>query len=616
MHVASARLGDDCAGEVTLAGVVCARLRRDIVSSAQAMLATAATVQVAGRLGELGAGRLAALQASRKKRAKSWRRVATIAAGSEAHQADGRGGLTDAAGRSKGQSRDFVVVRSATRVDWLRGGRTQLLSYRRVLRAARTKFALGSTPCGGAAQRHKGTWEGEAVVGRERERATGGVLLFAEGAGGGQGCAPMTLQPRRAFRDAPAAQSWGCCSAARGHGALDDRVRLEPWSAVCSEQRRGLFAQSAARPVVLADKAKGEPPADVMVRRRRGQQQSGQPEGYAMCTGVLSPALASVAGERERAALSALPCPAGRWPEPTLAREKCTCHRQITVARCRKSRARSQRRVAAQSSPPALAADSLPARNCAGPQVCCTLRPSSSVLRDRKPQQQTASVLAETGLLYPSLSTANSAARRPHSGQTIARPSQSHKAHAAMSPPRSLALHALPQSLQGLCRAQLLPRCSAMPSAQSRASPRAAAPSRLRLRSIQRQHDAMQLRPRLRLRLRLHKASKLLIVMLGPARTWTRRVRVRRSEQDALCTQQMSQQHRAPLRTRTCVRQKPDARSSVDVVHPTQPLPCENQVCAPVLPGAAALRHPVHRLQPTAARPPASLVPAHRRANM
>jgi hypothetical protein len=29
--------------------------------------------------------------------------------------------LTDAAGRSEVQSRDFVVVRSATRVDWLRG---------------------------------------------------------------------------------------------------------------------------------------------------------------------------------------------------------------------------------------------------------------------------------------------------------------------------------------------------------------------------------------------------------------------------------------------------------------------------------------------------------------
>lgn len=39
----------------------------------------------------------------------------------EVYQADGRGGLTDAAGRSKVQSRDFVVVMSATRVDWLAG---------------------------------------------------------------------------------------------------------------------------------------------------------------------------------------------------------------------------------------------------------------------------------------------------------------------------------------------------------------------------------------------------------------------------------------------------------------------------------------------------------------
>lgn len=33
--------------------------------------------------------------------------------------------------------------------------------------------------------------EGEAVVGRERERAMGGVLLFAEGAACRQGCAPI-----------------------------------------------------------------------------------------------------------------------------------------------------------------------------------------------------------------------------------------------------------------------------------------------------------------------------------------------------------------------------------------------------------------------------------------
>ena len=38
--------------------------------------------------------------------------------------------------------------------------------------------------------------EGEAVVGRERERAMGGVLLFAEGAGCRQGCLPITSQPR------------------------------------------------------------------------------------------------------------------------------------------------------------------------------------------------------------------------------------------------------------------------------------------------------------------------------------------------------------------------------------------------------------------------------------
>jgi hypothetical protein len=43
------------------------------------------------------------------------------------------------------------------------------------------------------------------VVGRERERAMGGVLLFAEGTACRQGYLPITGPPRAVFRDAPAA---------------------------------------------------------------------------------------------------------------------------------------------------------------------------------------------------------------------------------------------------------------------------------------------------------------------------------------------------------------------------------------------------------------------------
>ena len=69
----------------------------------------------------LGRAARAALRTARNNNAKrTWRRVATTAFDDEMCQTDGRGGLTDAAGRSKVRSRDFVVVRSATRVDWLR----------------------------------------------------------------------------------------------------------------------------------------------------------------------------------------------------------------------------------------------------------------------------------------------------------------------------------------------------------------------------------------------------------------------------------------------------------------------------------------------------------------
>ncbi|KAJ8107913.1 hypothetical protein OPT61_g8540 [Boeremia exigua] len=76
-----------------------------------------------------------------------------------------------------------------------------------------------------------------------------------------------------------------------------------------------------------------------------------------------------------------------------------------------------------------------------------------AVLRDRSPQQQTA---ARTRRDKASKQTC--AARRHHSGQTVARWSQSHKAYAAVSPLRSLPLlHAIPKSFQGIIGAQGCP---------------------------------------------------------------------------------------------------------------------------------------------------------------
>lgn len=78
------------------------------------------------------------------------------------------------------------------------------------------------------------------MVGRERERATGGVLLFAEGAGCGQGCAPMTRQPRAclwASGDAPSSARWGALAAAGVHAAHHGGGHLALRRVVCSEQR-------------------------------------------------------------------------------------------------------------------------------------------------------------------------------------------------------------------------------------------------------------------------------------------------------------------------------------------------------------------------------------------
>ena len=130
-----------------------------------------------------------------------------------------------------------MVVKSATRVDWLRGRQDAALvlptradtsEYQictgqyavwkhqvdtqrypvwfDVLRPrARCSARLVILVDAIASRVVQDDWrrKGEAVVGRERERATGGVLLFAEGAAYRQGCLPITGQPRRVFCDAP-----------------------------------------------------------------------------------------------------------------------------------------------------------------------------------------------------------------------------------------------------------------------------------------------------------------------------------------------------------------------------------------------------------------------------
>lgn len=80
--------------------------------------------------------------------------------------------------------------------------------------------------------------------------------------------------------------------------------------------------------------------------------------------------------------------------QPTLARarEKCTSHRQITVARWPKSRARSQRRVAAHSSLRAPPAIRCPLQIATGPQLCAArcaqAAPKLLLLLPRAPKPQ------------------------------------------------------------------------------------------------------------------------------------------------------------------------------------------------------------------------------------
>lgn len=142
-----------------------------------------------------------------------------------------------------------------------------------------------------------------------------------------------------------------------------------------------------------------------------------------------------------------------------------------------------------------------------------------AVLRNRKPQEHTALAIGVTRVRP---------LRSRHSRTKHMLPSHHHCSQCSAY--RLMPCRSHPQ---GFCCAQPLPRClPCLPcpipilcTIQSKAAAAAAAVSRLRLRSIQRQHHAMQLITT--------PASKLLIVMPGPARTWPRRVRVRRSDSRA-----------------------------------------------------------------------------------
>lgn len=170
------------------------------------------------------------------------------------------------------------------------------------------------------------------MVGRERERAMGGVLLFAEGAACRQGCLPITGQPWRAFCDDPAAgggPARPCCTSRlvwRSY-VLGLPVLQSPILPISFVSRglRGCGGQGRAAP-----------------RTSWAGSEAGS-------MGAVSPratqcAIDSVAGASERAAHHSPARKALRRCSAALARIwKCTWHRQITVARRRKSRARSQR---------------------------------------------------------------------------------------------------------------------------------------------------------------------------------------------------------------------------------------------------------------------------------
>lgn len=157
-------------------------------------------------------------------------------------------------------------------------------------------------------------------------------------------------------------------------------------------------------------------------------------------------------------------------PCPGVRSIKCTSHRQITVARRQKSRARSQRDLAALKSLPVLAADSLTVGNYGitipsssqAASASCKLPPRPSSLTTLNPCFGTASLNKRKA---STVHDSKRAARRYHSGQTVAscalvtiaqgrcsHPSSAQRASASASPAASLQgslsmlLAALPQT--------------------------------------------------------------------------------------------------------------------------------------------------------------------------
>lgn len=143
------------------------------------------------------------------------------------------------------------------------------------------------------------------MVGREREWATSGVLLFAEGAACRQGCLPITGQPRRVFRDAPAAgggPARPCCTS-----RLVWRSHVRRLSCLPPATPPDV---SARRQLLGLPRTRESRAADVMARRRSGQHMSGQPDDYAMQCAIVS-----VAGASD---------PAARHPQPAKHHRRCS----------------------------------------------------------------------------------------------------------------------------------------------------------------------------------------------------------------------------------------------------------------------------------------------------
>lgn len=258
----------------------------------------------------------------------------------------------------------------------------------------------------------------------------GGVLLFAEGAACRQGCSPIRSATGVSFATPQQLTALG--SLVRDHAAHHAWWPSFWGSALMSitsisdlqfqshrEPARGVFCAAATD--------KGEE-TNVMGRLRSGQQ----PAAERSARGPTQCAIEFVAGGRERAAHH---CPATPARQ---AQDKCISHRQITVARRRKSRARSQRDPAARKlavSPRGRLASWSKLRP---PALHCELRAQAPregpASRDCKPQQQTQSASAKTANITAVGITRVRQSRRRHS----------RTGHMSTSPAQNLPLHARP----------------------------------------------------------------------------------------------------------------------------------------------------------------------------